>query len=193
MSNEINRRANSNKPILDVESYRNAAHSNNYAKYFDERDKSGLTRWDRDVLNHWKGICSNGSKISWLSPLLDTREDAWLSEFALKFFKDNDKDRFRKILSYSSAPLIKIDRLRLSIDSSEDIVLCRIQWSLDDELNTRQIASISHFEVECKVGEDSEWLSVDGQMCADQMYLERDLKFALGRFWRVRAVNRSVA
>ena len=189
VSNEINRRANSNKPILDVESYRKAAHSNNYAEYFDERDKSGLTRWDRDVLNHWKGICRNGSKISWLSPLLDTREDAWLSEFALKFFKDNDKDRFRKILSYSSAPLIKIDRLRLSIDSSEDIVLCRIQWSLDDKLNTRQIASISHFEVECKVGEDSEWLSVDGQICADQMYLERDLKFALGRFWRVRAVN----
>ena len=189
VSNEINRRANSNNPILDVESYRNAAHSNNYAEYFDERDKSGLTRWDRDVLNHWTGICSNGSKISWLSPLLDTREDAWLSEFALKFFKDNDKDRFRKILSYSSAPLIKIDKLRLSIDSSEGVVLCRIQWSLDDELNTRQIVSISHFEVECKIGEGSEWLSVDDQVCADQMYLERDLKSALGRFWRVRAVN----
>ena len=85
--------------------------------------------------------------------------------------------------------MIKIDKLRLSIDSSESIVLCRIQWSLDDELNTRQIASIGHFEVECKVGEDAEWLSVDGQVCADQMYLERDLKSTLGRFWRVRAVN----
>ena len=189
VSNEINRRKDSNNPILDVENYRNAAHSNNYAEYFDERDKSGLTRWDRYVLDHWKKACSDGSKISWLSPLLDTREDAWLSEFSLKFFKDNDKVRFRKILSYSSAPLIKIDRLRLSIDSSEGIVLCRIQWSLDDELNTRQIASIGHFEVECKVGEDSDWFSVDGQVCADQMYLERDLKSALGRFWRVRAVN----
>ena len=46
---------------------------------------------------------------------------AWLSEFALKFFKDNDKNRFRKILSYSSVPLIKIDKLRLSIDSSEGV------------------------------------------------------------------------
>ena len=190
VSNEINKRKNSNNPILDVDSYRNAEHSKSHAEYFDERDKSGFTGWDRYVSDHWKKSCSKGSsKISWLSPLLDTRKDAWLSEFALKFFKDKDNDRFRKILSYSSAPLIKIDKLRLSIDSNAGVVLCRIQWSLDDELNTRQIVSISRFEVECKVGEDSEWLSVDGQMCADQMYLERDLKSALGRFWRVRAVN----
>ena len=189
VSNEINKRKDSDNPILDVDSYRNAAHSKSHAEYFDERDKSGFTRWDRYVSDYWKKRCYNGSKISWLSPLLDTRENAWLSEFALKFFKDNDKDRFRKILSYSSAPLIKIDKLRLSIDSSEGVVLCRIQWSLDDELNTRQIVSIGHFEVECKIGEDSDWSSVDGQVCADQMYLERDLKSALGRFWRVRAVN----
>ena len=192
VSNEINRSKDSDNPIPDVDSYRKDEHSKSHAKYFDERDKSGFTCWDRDVSNHWKKSCRNGSKISWLSPLLDTRKDAWLSEFALKFFKNSDNDRFRKILSCSSAPLIKIDKLYLYTDSSKGVALCRIEWSLDDEFNIRQIVSIGRFEVECKVGEDSDWFSVDGQVCADQMYLERkfkSLKSPLCRFWRVRAVN----
>ena len=54
VSKKINKRRDSNNPISDVDSYRSAEYRNNHAEYFDKRDESGLTRWDRDVLNHWR-------------------------------------------------------------------------------------------------------------------------------------------
>ena len=62
VSNEINGKKNSNDPIPDVDSYRNDERSKSYAKYFDER--LGLLV-GKDVSNHWKKRCHNGSKISW--------------------------------------------------------------------------------------------------------------------------------
>ena len=62
VSYEINKRKDSDNPIPDVDNYRKDERSKSHAKYFDERDKSGFTCWDRDVSNHWKKSCRNGSK-----------------------------------------------------------------------------------------------------------------------------------
>ncbi len=194
--NDIDLQEDFRRPFTDDEfqRYRAAAVRNELGRYFDEKDVEGFTRWDRERAEFWRRIRTrfdryDESAIQWLSPLLDSREDAWLSEWALKFYRRAVADRASRILSYSSAPLVVIEQLGLVVNGSSGAVQCGLRWSLSDDLGPEQIIPIQHFELEARNYDGTAWLSVDSDIPqAERRYWYR-LQSAAGLSWRLRAVS----
>ena len=163
-----------------------------------ERQTRHQAQWE----SHWDGVRRSdkknpdGQKIRWLSPLLDSREEAFRCEWALKSYRDLPDPRFQEIFrgirGVSSVPAVELHPPELRHDGNSGGFLFRLGWKFSGDLGPSQIVPVEHYEL------DRLDVSSGSSVVVERMEFGPDrvenifpcsLSSIPGDAWRVRAVN----
>ena len=134
----IEKRKNSGNPIRNPSAYIRSALVSEYAKHWEQ-----VRRSDKRY---------NGErKIQWMSPKLESREEAFRCEWGLKALRTAPD--FGKITRLSSVPVIRLNSSQLIYDSEKQRLLFQLEWKLFDDLGPSQIVPVKYYEVHYFDGE----------------------------------------
>ncbi len=175
----IENRKNSGSPIRNLSAYIRSAWVSEYAKHWEQ-----VRRSDRRYIGE--------RKIQWMSPKLESREEAFRCEWGLKALRSATD--FGRITRLSSVPAIHLNSSQLVYDAEKQRLMFQLEWRLSDDLGPSQIVPVKYYEIQYFDGEfdgysDTLYRIEPSSSSTGAVSHSFQLSSISGKACRVRAIN----
>ena len=153
-------------------------------------------RWEAYYSKHWLGVrmsdknAAGERRISWLSPVLKTRNEAYRCEWALKQYRHETVGLFPgtydEVVNLSSMPIIVFQSAGLDYNAETERVSFNLSWDLPHGIGPSQVIPVSRYELQRFCSPSSEYVPVASGL---EPGFRGQLDLDLVGDWRARAVN----
>ena len=128
-------------------------------------------------------------RIAWLSPVLDSRTEAFRCEWALKGLRKLFTSQYEEVVHQSSIPMFLCGNYGLEFDPEDNLISFPFELSVSFGLHLEQIARPKLFELEQFDESDEEFKHISNTEFPENPSFRGQISDRLVGRWRSRVVN----